>query len=209
MRTVTLRQESDHEESVFQLMWYSPFTCSGPPTVCSADGPTEVMARVAQSTGCESMAVTAPVTANFTGTVDPAFAELTAGAFPTGARKPAKVEAVHDAGSVKSATPSSRLLPSPWDAAAPRPRLANARQISHWFAPLPSAPVPVRASSARRIALRPSTKPGRQGWNFMPSMTSWMVRLLPPVSHLPYRLELKPYLSTRFQYISHNIVFHT
>src|SRR5687767_11316364 len=185
MRIVTLRHESDHDASVFQLMWYSPPSCTGPPAVCNADGPTDVVASVAQSTGCESIAVTAPVTANFTGTVEPAFTALTAGPFSTGERKPPKVDAVHDAGSAKLTTPSARLLESPCEASEPRPRLANARQISHWLAPLPAAPVPVSTSSAGRIALRPSTKPGRQGWNFIPSITSWMARLLPPVFHCP------------------------
>ena len=32
----------------------------------------------------------------------------------------------------------------------------------------------------RRVA-RPSTKPGPQGWSFMPSITSCIARLLPPV----------------------------
>jgi hypothetical protein len=82
--------------------------------------------------------------------------------------------AVHAAGRSVAATPSVRLLELPWLAPKPSPRLAKARQISHRFSP------PVRATSAVRIALRPSTKPGAQGWNFIPSITSWMARLFPP-----------------------------
>ena len=76
---------------------------------------------------------------------------------------------------VEAATPSSTLFELAWLAPAPRPRLANARQMAHWFSP------PVSAPSAARIASRPSTKPGLHGWNFIPSITSWMARLFPPV----------------------------
>ena len=43
----------------------------------------------------------------------------------------------------------------------------------------------------------------------MPSITSWIARLLPPVFQAPFTFELNPYLSTRFQYMSFSIVFHT
>src|SRR5687767_13056021 len=72
--------------------------------------------------------------------------------------------------------PSVRLEGDPWLALKPRPRLEKPRQIRHWFSP------PVRATSAARIPSRASTKPGLHGWSFIPSTTSWMARLLPPVS---------------------------
>ena len=89
--------------------------------------------------------------------------------------KPPKVAVVHSAGRSKASTPSDRFADEPWLALYPSPRLAKPRQISQWFAP------PVSAASAARMALRPSTKPGLHGWNFMPSITSWNARLLPPV----------------------------
>ena len=72
-------------------------------------------------------------------------------------------------------TPSVTLDELPCDALKPRPRLAKPRQIAHWFSP------PVSARSAARMPSRPSSKPGLHGWNFIPSVTSWMARLFPPV----------------------------
>src|SRR5437867_6556434 len=180
MRTVSRRHVPAQDSSVFQLTWYSFPRRRRPvePGESRGDGTSPVGTSELQSTGWESICrpAPAPASVNFTGTVAPALTSFNAPSPSTGGWNPPNRAAVQAAGRSKASMPSVLLLELPWLALNPSPRLAKARQISHRFVP------PVSATSAVRIALRPSTNPGEQGWNFIPSMTSWMARLFPPVA---------------------------
>ena len=77
-------------------------------------------------------------------------------------------------GSSKLSITASVFAELPSEALKPMPRFENAAQIRHSFAPL------FAFWSAERIASRPSTMEGLQGWSLRPSITSWSARLLPP-----------------------------
>src|SRR5687768_5508935 len=102
-------------------------------------GASPVGMLVEQSIGCESSDHESPppVSVNFTGTSAPASLMLIAGGFSIGRWNPPKTAAVQLAGRLNACTPSARLLLLPWLALEPSPRLAKARQISHWLTPVP------------------------------------------------------------------------
>src|SRR5690606_23624162 len=98
----------------------------------------------------------------------------------------------------KASVLSSRLALQPSSAVNPRPRRAELAPI------VPVSSPPESRSAAAMIASRASSSPGAHPWNFSPSMTYWMARLLPPVYHGAYTSGLKPCLSIRSQVMSHS-----
>ena len=178
IRSVSRRHVPAQAASVSQLTWYSSPCCVGLPDVWIGVAGRRRASASSQSTGSESSVTVwpgcKPVIAYLTGTDEPAFAVVQRRCRLDRRPERAGRSRARRRHGRSPATPSVRLVETPWLAPVPSPRLANPRQISHWFAP------PVSARSAARIASRPSTKPGEHGWNFSPSMTSWIARLFPP-----------------------------
>ena len=108
----------------------------------------------------------------------------------------------HSAGTEKPlVTPATLFGLALNTASSPIPRLANACQIRHVLAPA------LAARSASNRALRACSKVGSQPCCLRPSVTSWSVRLLPPLP--PIKSGSKPYSPTKSQYISQSATAHT
>ena len=135
---------------------------------------------------------------NLSGTASPASTSFSAPyGCVTGLWKPRR-----QSGCVSNASLLSSRFVVPCTALNPRPRRANDAQTVQVSSPSLSR------SAEAMIASRATTSPGPQPCILRPSITYWMARLLPPVSHVPYAFGLNPCLSTRSQAMSQRVAAH-